>query len=101
VQLVYAVPSAEFNNRGQAFDQIFAGVKEAYGTPTTESTTQVRDAYGVQYVAHRELWVSPDAAISITEAPGPGGSTTVIAYTRAEYDRMKAASASKAANPLE
>ena len=101
VQLIYTAPSAEFNNRGQTFDQIFAGVKQAYGTPTTETTTPARDAYGVQYVAHRELWTSPDAAIVISETPGPGGSTTVIAYTRAEYDRTVAAGATKAANPLE
>ena len=101
VQLIYAAPSAEFNNRGQAFAQIFETIKQAYGPPTTENTTPARDAYGVQYVAHRELWVSPDAAILITETPGPGGSTTVTAYTRAEYDQMKAASASKAANPLQ
>ena len=101
VQLIYAVPSAEFNNRGQAFAQIFETIKHAYGPPTEEHTIPARDAYGVQYVAHRELWASPDAAILIAETPGPGGSTTVTAYTRAEYDRMKAASTSKAANPLE
>jgi hypothetical protein len=101
VQLIYAAPSAEFNNRGQAFTQIFETVKQAYGPPKTENTAPVRDAYGIQYVAHRELWESPDAAILIAETPGPGGSTTVIAYTRAEYDRMQAAGASKAANPLE
>ena len=100
-QLMYAVPSAEFNNRGQTFDQIFAAIKQAYGPPATESTTPVRDTYGVQYTAHRELWLSPDAAISITETPGPGGSTTVVAYTRPEYDRIEAASATKAANPLQ
>ncbi len=101
VQLIYAAPSAESNNRGQAFDQIFETIRQAYGAPKTENTSPVRDAYGIQYVAHREIWESADAAILINEAPGPGGSTTVIAYTRAEYDRMKAAGASKAANPLE
>jgi len=101
VQLIYAAPSAESNNRGQAFTQIFETIRQAYGPPKTENTSPVRDAYGIQYVAHREFWVSPDAAILIAETPGPGGSTTVIAYTRAEYDRMQAAGASKAANPLE
>jgi hypothetical protein len=101
VQLIYTAPSAEFNNRGQGFDQIFAGVKQAYGSPTTENTSPARDAYGVQYIAHRELWLSPDAAILISETPGPGGSTTVTAYTRAEYERSTAAGAEKAANPLE
>jgi hypothetical protein len=101
VQLIYAAPSAEFNNRGQAFAQIFDTIKQAYGPPTAENTAPARDAYGVQYVAHRELWISSDAAVVVNETPGPGGSTTVIAYTRAEYDRMKAANSSKAANPLE
>jgi hypothetical protein len=101
VQLIYAGPSAESNYRGQAFNQIFESIKQAYGAPKTENTSPVRDAYGVQYVAHRELWESADAAVLINEAPGPGGSTTVIAFTRAEYDRMQAAGASKAANPLE
>jgi hypothetical protein len=101
VDLLYTAPSAEFNNRGQTFDEIFAAVKQAYGAPTTETTLPVRDAYGVNYLAHRELWVSPEAAILITEKPGPGGSTTLDAFTRAEYDRTIAASAAKKANPLE
>jgi hypothetical protein len=101
VQLIYAAPSSEFNNRGQSFAQIFETIRQAYGPPTTENTSPARDAYGVQYVAHGELWLSSDAAIVINETPGPGGSTTVIAYTRAEYDGMKAANASKVANPLE
>src|SRR5579863_4727767 len=44
VQLIYTAPSAEFNNRGQTFDQIFAGVKQAYGAATTEGTNQARNA---------------------------------------------------------
>ena len=35
------------------------------------------------------------------EQPGRGGSTTVIAFTRAEYDRTIAAGAPKTANPLQ
>jgi len=61
----------------------------------------VQDVYGVHYLAHREFWVMPHAAILITEQPGQGGSTTLVASTRAEYDRTMAAGAPKAANPLE
>ena len=101
VELLYSAPSAEFNYSGQSFEEIFAGVKQAYGPPTSEATTTIHDVYGVPYLAHRELWVAPHAAILITEQPGPGGSTTLVAFTRAEYDRTIAAGAPKPANPLE
>jgi hypothetical protein len=101
VELVFSAPSAEFNYRGQRFEEIFAGVKQTYGSPTSENTTPVKDAYGVEYVAHRETWVTPHAAILIVEQPRPGGSTTVLAFTRSEYDSMIAAGTPKAANPLQ
>lgn len=99
-ELVYAVPSAEANYRGQSFAQIFTGTKQAYGPPTSESTQPVRNQYGVEYVAHRELWLTPQSAILITERPGEGGSTTLAAFTRAEYDRVVQAATGKAPNPL-
>jgi hypothetical protein len=101
VELLYSVPSAESNYRGHSFEDIFAGIKQAYGPPTSESTAPVQNVYGVKYTAHRELWVAPHAVILITEQPGEGGSTTLIAFTRAEYDRTMAAGAPKPANPLE
>lgn len=101
VELLYSVPSAEFNYRGLSFEKIFAGIEQAYGPPTSESNKPTQDTYGVPYVAHRELWTMSHAAILITELPGPEGSTTVVAFTRAEYDRMVAAGAPKPANPLE
>jgi hypothetical protein len=101
VELRYSIPSAEFNYRGLSFEKIFAGAEQAYGSPTSESTKPTQDAYGVPYVAHRELWTMPRDVILITEQPGPGGSTSVAAFTRAEYDRTVAAGASKPANPLE
>lgn len=100
VELVFSAPSAEFNYRGQRFEEIFAGVKQAYGSPTSENIRPVKDAYGVEYVAHRETWITPHAAILIDEQPGPGGSTTLLALTRAEYDRRMAEGAPKTANPL-
>jgi hypothetical protein len=101
VELVYAVPSAEANYRGQSFVQIFAGTKQAYGLPTSESTQPVRNQYGVEYVAHRELWLTSQSAVLITERPGEGGSTTLAAFTRAEYDRTVQAATAKAPNPLQ
>jgi hypothetical protein len=101
VELVYSLPSAEYNYRGHSFKEILAGAKEAYGLPTNESTSPVRDAYGVEYTAHRELWLMPHAVILITEQPAPGGSTTLLAFTRSEYDRTVAAGPPKPANPLE
>lgn len=101
VELLYSAPSAEVNYRGQSFEKIFAGAKQAYGAPLSETTEPIQDAYGVPYVAHRELWLAPQAAILITEKPGPGGSTTLAAFTRDEYDRTVAGAAAKAANPLQ
>jgi len=100
VELIYSAPNAEVNYRGQKFDDIFAGVKQAYGPPTSETTQPAKNAYGVEYVAHREFWLLPGNAILITERPGADGSTTLEAFTRAEYDRTRAA-AGKPANPLE
>lgn len=101
VELLYSAPSAEVNYRGLSFETIFAGVKQAYGPPTRESTETTKSAYGVEYLAHSDLWLARDTAILITEKPGPGGSTTLIAFTRAEYDRTIEAGAPKPANPLE
>lgn len=101
VQLVFAAPSAEVNYRGQSFEQIFAGLKQAYGPPTSESAKTVTNTYGVPYTAHRELWLSPQAAILVMEQPGESGSTTLSAFTRAEYDRSMAAGVPKPANPLQ
>lgn len=101
VELVYSNPSAVSNYRGHSFEDIFAGAKQAYGPPTSESTKPAHDPYGVPYLAHLELWVASHAAVLITEQPGRGGSTTLVAFTRAEYDRTTAAGDPKPANPLE
>jgi len=101
VELLYAAPSAESNYAGQTFEQILAGAKQTFGPPTSESTKPVQDVYGASYVAHHELWVAPHAAILILEQPGPGGSTTVDAFTREEYDRTMVGDAPKPVNPLE
>ncbi len=101
VELLFSAPSAEVNYRGQSFQQIFAAVKQAYGPPNSETTQPVRNAYGVEFLAHRELWLTSQAAILINERPGEGGLTTLVAFTRAEYDRTMTADAPKALNPLQ
>jgi hypothetical protein len=45
--------------------------------------------------------MAPQTAILITEQPGPGGSTTLVAFARAEYDHAVAAGEPKPINPLE
>jgi hypothetical protein len=100
LELLFAAPSAESNYRGQSFEKIFAGLKQTYGPPNSETAKPVQDTYGVRYVAHQELWLAPQTAILVTEKAGPGGSTTLTAVTRAEYDRMLA-EAAKAVNPLQ
>lgn len=101
VELLYSAPSAESNYSGRSFEEIFAGVKQAYGPPTSESIKPMGDVFGVQYPAHRELWLAPHAVILITERPGRAGSTTLVALTRAEYDRTTTTGATKPVNPLE
>jgi hypothetical protein len=101
VELLYANPTAAVNYGGVSFANIFAGIKQAYGPPTNEKTEQVHNVYGVEFTAHHELWLAPHAAIVITEQPGDGGSTTLTALTRAEYDRTMAVGAVKPTNPLE
>jgi hypothetical protein len=101
VELVYSIPSAEFNYRGLSFAEIFGGVKQAYGPPTSESTKPVQDSYGVPYVTHREVWIAAHSAILITEQPGSGGSTTLAAFTREEYEHSMAGGEPKPANPLQ
>ena len=101
VELLYSAPSAESNYRGHSFKELFEGVKQTYGPPTNETTKPTQDTYGVPYLAHRELWLAPMAAVLITEQPVPGGPTTLVAFTRAEFDRTVAAGEPKPANPLQ
>jgi hypothetical protein len=101
VELIYTAPTPEVNYKGKSFGDIFAGVKQAYGPPTSESAEPTQSVYGQQYVAHHEIWVAPNVAIVITEKPGAEGTTTLVACTRAEYDRTMAPGAVKAANPLQ
>jgi len=66
-----------------------------------ESAEPTQSVYGQRYIAHREIWLAPHAAVVIIEKPGEDGSTTLIACTRAEYDRTMAPGAAKPANPIQ
>jgi hypothetical protein len=101
VELTFSAPSAEANYRGQSFEEIFAALRQTYGPPTSERTEPTKDAYGVEYLAHRELWEAPNTAMILIELPGSGGSTTLVAFTRAEYDRTMAGGAPQPTNPLQ
>lgn len=101
VELVYTNPNAQDNYSGHSFADIFAGIKQAYGPPTTEKTERVHNVYGVEFTAHRELWLAAHAVVLINEQPGENGATTLTALTRVEYDRTMAAGTPKPANPLE
>lgn len=100
MELEYPAPNPEFNYRGEPFDKILGEMKKSYGPPTSETAEPTQNTYGVPMVAHHELWLAPESAIVITEKPGADGSTTLAAFTRAEYDRM-VADAAKGANPLQ
>jgi hypothetical protein len=105
VELLFAAPSAEANYRGQTFAQVFAAMKQAYGPPASEHTEQGQDTYGAPYLLHRALWESPQAVILITEQvarqPENNGSTTLTAFTRAEYDRSMTSGVPRIANPFQ
>jgi hypothetical protein len=104
VELLFAAPSAGTNYRGETFAYIFAGMKQAYGPPTSEHTEQVQDTYGVPFLAHRELWESPQAVMLITEQaprqPENNGSTRLTAFTRAEYDHTMKSGVPRIPNPI-
>jgi hypothetical protein len=99
VELSYEATIAENNYGGKPFKEILAGAKEAYGQPTNESTQIVQNAYGLNITLHHEEWSAPHAVLLINEKPMPDAATNVLAYTRAEYDRLMAEP--KAKNPLQ
>lgn len=83
----------------KTFAELFDGLREAYGEPSSSSTEPVLDVYGVKYDAHRAQWLGEQNIISINELPGRNGRTEIIVETLAEHDR--AAKAPKAVNPLQ
>jgi hypothetical protein len=97
VELDFMEPTAETNYKGKSYKDVFAGVKEAYGPPTSEKTETIQNAYSLQYELHKDWWVAPHAAVLVEEKPAPEAAVVVTAYTREEYDRET----HKSTNPLE
>jgi len=104
IQMLYAGSSATVEgDHPKSFDELFAGLKEAYGPPSKSYSEPVFNVYGVKSEAHRALWVTEQDAITLIEQPGyrtgESGGTQLIAETIAEYNY--AAKTPKAANPLQ
>jgi hypothetical protein len=99
IDMIYEAPVADIEGlHPKSFDELFAGLQEAYGAPTKTYTEPVQNAYGVRNEAHRALWIGKENVISIIEKPGENGWTKIIAMTLAEYNR--ATKAPKTENPL-
>jgi hypothetical protein len=100
INMVYSVPIADIQGyHPKSFEELFAGLQEAYGTPTKTYTEPVLNDYGVRRDARRAIWVGDKDVISIIEKPGAEGWTEIIAVTLEEYNR--ASQAPKTANPLQ
>lgn len=100
VQLIYTAPNLENNFKGRSYEEISKGMNQSYGPPSSESSEQTQDPYGVQYTAHHETWLTPEAEVLLTEHPGQRTTTSLVAYTRAEYDRTMTGTNPKITNPL-
>ena len=83
----------------KSYDELFAGLEEAYGPPSKSYNEPLVDPIGVKYDAHHAVWVRQQDVISIHEQPGTDGWTEIVAETTAEHDH--AAHAPKSANPLQ
>ncbi len=101
VAVAYVTPNPESNNKGRSFEEIFDGVKETYGPPTSEGTQTIQSAYSLQQILHRAAWIAPHVAVLVVEQPSPEASIVVTACTRAEFDRMGAEGKPKIGNPIE
>lgn len=101
VELIYTAPNVQNNSTGRTYGEIATTMKQSYGPVTTESNEQTQDAYGVQYVTHREMWLTSHSVILLTEQPGQHATTTLVALTRAEYDRTMDGFKPKITNPLQ
>jgi hypothetical protein len=100
IDMVYITPIANVEGyRPKSFGELFAGLREAYGSPSKSFREPILNAYGVKYDAHRAVWMGDQDVITIIEQPGEDGRTEIIAETLAEHNR--AARAPQTANPLQ
>jgi hypothetical protein len=100
IEMVYRVAIADIEGiHPKAFSDLYAGLQEAYGSPTTTVAETMVDVYGIKHDAHRAVWMGTMDVITIVERPGADGRTDIVAETLVEHNR--AAHAPKAANPLQ
>src|SRR3974390_2028719 len=100
IRMIYAIPIADIEGfHPKSFDELFAGLREAYGEPSKSYSEPVVNTYGASRNAHRAIWLGEQNVISVIEQPGENGRTEIVAETLAEYNRQ--AQAPKAANPLQ
>jgi len=104
IRMLYTVPVAPVEGfHPKSFDELFAGLQEAYGQPSNRYSEPVFNVYGVKSEAQRALWMAEHDVITLIEQPGyqtgQNGGTELIAETIAEYNH--AATTPKAANPLQ
>lgn len=100
IEMLYGAPIANFEGyHPKSFDELVAGLREAYGAPTKTYTESLLNTYGVRYDAHRAMWMANKDVIIIIEQPGANGWTQIVAMTLAEYNR--ADRAPKTPNPLQ
>jgi hypothetical protein len=97
IDMVYIAPIAKVEGfQPKSFSELFAGLQQAYGSPSKSYSEPKLDVYGVKYDAHRAVWMGQRDVISIIEEPGTDGRTEIVAETLAEYNRPP-----KPPNPLQ
>jgi hypothetical protein len=100
IRMIYAMPIAEIEGfRPKSFDELFSGLREAYGDPSKSYSEPVVSTYGVKRGARRAIWEGKQNVISVTEHLGEHGQIEIVAETLAEYERDT--QAPKTANPLQ
>ena len=100
IRMIYAIPIADIEGfHTKSFDELLAGLREAYGEPSKSYSEPVVNTYGVRRNAHRAIWLGKQNVISIIEQPGEHSWTEIVAETLPEYNRE--VQAPKATNPLQ
>ena len=100
IRMIYAKPMADLEGfHPKSFDELFAGLREAYGEPSKSYSEPAVNAYGVKRDAHRAIWIGKKNTISIIEQPGENARAEIIAEILAEYKRE--GQTPKTTNPLQ
>ena len=100
IRMIYAKPIADVEGfHPKSFDELFAGLREAYGEPSKSYSEPVISPYGAKLEARRAVWEGAQNVISIIERLGEHSQTEIVAETLGEYKRDSLAS--KPINPLQ